>query len=581
VTAVFLATAGTAGAKSQPTRVTARFPANVQVARPVVVSGTVSRPGRGAFVRLQQNAGGKWVPRARSGHKNGKFTLRWTAPPKVGGIALQAVVVRGGHVVAKTAVHHVLIKPRVAVIPSGKVSSAPTTGQAGTLTVEGSSSAKPGDVVAMGTGANTPYGFLGKVSSVSQSDGTTKIATQPTTLLDAVPNGTIDTTVTPTLRRAKGKGGVPRLAKQNVSKVVSCDGGGSVEVHGSVTVTPSVKFKAHWHWDWRPWNNGVDTASLTGTLTADAELAASAQAAASCSIAKTQIAQINLPPIDIQVGPVPVVLVPRILVFVTAEGSVSATVSTAVRGTVSGTVGVEYDHGDINPVGDASASWQYDPPHAEASAELGGRVIPAFQLLLYGVAGPELAFSTGLQFSADTDEDPWWTLTAPVDLTASLKAPILKLNSGELSLYHHEFLLAQATDDPPEPPPPPDRVDVATLSWNTDATDIDMHVFDAQGNHASYGDRSGIPDAELSPDDTDGFGPEVFASSFPDQQWGIGLCYFADHNDAESTTPTTATLSWRNPSTGATVTETVTLGEVRESAAFGNVGLVPDGSDWC
>ncbi|HKP88604.1 MAG TPA: hypothetical protein VJT75_01400 [Thermoleophilaceae bacterium] len=566
-----------AGAKKPPTRITARFPANVQVQKPLVATGTVTNPGRGASVRLQQSTGGRWVQRARSGLKKGKFTLKWTVPAKAGGVTLRAAVVRGGKVVAATTARHVLVKRRVAVISPDKVSSAPTTGARGTIVVDGDSSAKAGDVVAMGTGPNTPYGFLGKVASVSHSDGDTQITTEPTTLLDAVPTGQIDTTVTPGLRRVKGKGRVPRLAKQNVSKVVSCEAGGSVEVHGSVTVTPSVKFKAHWHWDWRPWNNGVDTASLTGTLTADAELAASAQAAASCSIDKTQIAQINLPPIDLQVGPVPVVLVPRILVYVSAEGSVSATVSTGIRGTVSGTAGIHYDDGDFDYDGNADASWSYDPPNAQASAELGGRIIPAFQMLLYGVAGPELAFSTGLQFSADTDDDPWWTLTAPVDLNASLKAPLLKLDSGELNLFHHDFPIAEASDDPPEP----DRTDVATLTWNTEGTDIDLHVFDAQGNHAWFSDHGGVPDATLSDDDTDGIGPEVFAASFPNQQWGFGLCYYADHNDGDATVPTNATIDWRDPSSGQTTTQSAVLSEVGQTAVFGATSLVPAGDEWC
>lgn len=38
-----------------------------------------------------------------------------------------------------------------------------------------------------------------------------------------------------------------------------------------------------------------------------------------------------------------------------------------------------------------------------------------------------------------------------------------------------------------------------TISWDTDA-DIDLHVFDAAGNHAYFGDRSAIPTGELSTD---------------------------------------------------------------------------------
>ncbi|MDB6148990.1 MAG: hypothetical protein JWQ44_438 [Chthoniobacter sp.] len=53
------------------------------------------------------------------------------------------------------------------------------------------------------------------------------------------------------------------------------------------------------------------------------------------------------------------------------------------------------------------------------------------------------------------------------------------------------------------------------LSWDTDETDIDLHVFDPQGRHASYDALDGIPDAALDHDDTDGFGPETFTMLDP------------------------------------------------------------------
>ena len=55
----------------------------------------------------------------------------------------------------------------------------------------------------------------------------------------------------------------------------------------------------------------------------------------------------------------------------------------------------------------------------------------------------------------------------------------------------------------------------ATLTWDTDETDIDLHVFDPDGRHAWYGDLGGIPGGMLDRDDTDGRGPEIFTLSDP------------------------------------------------------------------
>jgi uncharacterized protein YfaP (DUF2135 family) len=48
------------------------------------------------------------------------------------------------------------------------------------------------------------------------------------------------------------------------------------------------------------------------------------------------------------------------------------------------------------------------------------------------------------------------------------------------------------------------------LSWDTDGTDVDLHVYDPDGRRAWYADLRGIPGGALRYDDVDGFGPEVF-----------------------------------------------------------------------
>lgn len=66
------------------------------------------------------------------------------------------------------------------------------------------------------------------------------------------------------------------------------------------------------------------------------------------------------------------------------------------------------------------------------------------------------------------------------------------------------------------------------LSWETDANDVDLHVFDADGYHAWYRDR-GLPDGgRLYTDITDGYGPESFTFDGSPQHYPyrIGVHYF-------------------------------------------------------
>ena len=49
------------------------------------------------------------------------------------------------------------------------------------------------------------------------------------------------------------------------------------------------------------------------------------------------------------------------------------------------------------------------------------------------------------------------------------------------------------------------------LSWETDANDVDFHIYDGQHNHAYYSDRTLASGGALYADVTNGYGPECFA----------------------------------------------------------------------
>jgi hypothetical protein len=56
------------------------------------------------------------------------------------------------------------------------------------------------------------------------------------------------------------------------------------------------------------------------------------------------------------------------------------------------------------------------------------------------------------------------------------------------------------------------------LSWETDANDVDFHIFDAAGGHAFYGSRSLLSGGELYADVTTGYGPECFGIRGPKEK---------------------------------------------------------------
>ena len=123
------------------------------------------------------------------------------------------------------------------------------------------------------------------------------------------------------------------------------------------------------------------------------------------------------------------------------------------------------------------------------------------------------------------------------DGTTGVSAPVAITRTGSrrrvLTAPSNERLLADETQV------------VIRLSWNTDATDIDLHVFDPLGNHASYVDQLGIPGANIDVDDTDGFGPEIFTMPFRFQAFTELLLIHTQIEDYFTSAPltTTATLT--------------------------------------
>lgn len=423
--------------------VTLSVPSGVQAGGLVRATGQISKRVRHARASLQQRVGGRWVSRARGGigFRARTFSLRWRAPRHTGSVLLRVRVTRGAPQIGVSRRRRVQLLRRGGApgarfaLPATQVAHVPAPGVRGAVRYDGQVSVQPGDIIATGVGAHAPDGFLGVATSVRRDGSQTVVQTKPTTLLAAVPNGSIDTTVQSRSRVATARGAVSHA----IAKSVSCGFGRSVALSGSVVVNPSVSFRASWSF------GRVSTASFTGAVSADATLKASATGTAGCALSRTPIARWDLGRIDVQVGVLPVVIVPQITLYISADGHVSTTVSSAMHGSFAATAGLSYDHGKISPVGSATRSFGSDPPTVSNSAHLDGNIIPTADLLFYGVAGPEASLSAGLSFDANPSQTPWWTLTAPIDLGARLVVPTLGLSTGTLQVYHHDFPLAHAT----------------------------------------------------------------------------------------------------------------------------------------
>lgn len=72
------------------------------------------------------------------------------------------------------------------------------------------------------------------------------------------------------------------------------------------------------------------------------------------------------------------------------------------------------------------------------------------------------------------------------------------------------------------------------LSWDSDNTDLDLHLVTPDGGHAWYGERSLANGTALDVDVTSGFGPEMIASPTPLKgQYLVYVNYYGGGYDSE------------------------------------------------
>lgn len=81
------------------------------------------------------------------------------------------------------------------------------------------------------------------------------------------------------------------------------------------------------------------------------------------------------------------------------------------------------------------------------------------------------------------------------------------------------------------------------LAWDTDGTDLDLHVVAPDGQHAWYGNRV-VPDGgALDVDVTTGYGPEIYSNATPPSgTWLVYVNYYGSGDNNQILTVATITV---------------------------------------
>lgn len=84
------------------------------------------------------------------------------------------------------------------------------------------------------------------------------------------------------------------------------------------------------------------------------------------------------------------------------------------------------------------------------------------------------------------------------------------------------------------------------LSWDSDGTDLDLHVVSPDGEHVFYGDRVAANGGALDVDVTTGYGPEIYANPTPPSGvYYVFINYYGSGPDQQLVTVAQVTIVTR------------------------------------
>ena len=279
----------------------------------------------------------------------------------------------------------------------------------------------PGTVLVSGVSPAAPTGFLVRVDRV---DGNAVLASEAT-LGDALAQGefrveqqfTADqvasSELTPGVTRlpdVAGGGGTSLAPASLLGEGLAFHYGVDVTPVPGVRITGVAHFSAGCGVDGglTYWEGIVpDGAWFDASCHLDqaAQFEVSVSAAASGLAGSYQLAKEYLTPIYFQVGPLPVILEPVIVVSVQIDGTLAVDVGFGAQENVSAAVGIGY-HDGFEPYArfDADSDSHHQLPTGPVGATVGGDL--RVRMLFYGIVGPEVRGLGWVTFTGGPDPTP-------------------------------------------------------------------------------------------------------------------------------------------------------------------------------
>lgn len=434
---------------------------------------------------LEEQVRGKWLSRA-SGKlhlaKVRSFALSWVAPVSQTGARVRVRVRVGKRTIRAGRAHQVVFSgaggapntdtrpgstpplettptsPHVTAISPGDVLSLPSGGD-NTLVLAGTPPVFPGDFLTAPPGVNVPSGFLLKVLGSTVSGGQTHVQTEPASLYEAVPNGSIAAdlgnlaSATPLNADARTFSRAFRAASASgdtnvpFNQHVSCGGSTEMNLSGSLDASLVPRLDLQWHKHFGI-PTGIDHASATVDANLSADAQAGVSAAASCELEEVTLLDPKWT-VLVEVGPVPVPVTIDVPIKASASASASGSIQVSADASMQGSLGIKYEDGEISGIKTLAKSASVTHS-VEAQAELQARIGPGIGIeagwdvpvlgSLAANAGVDV--STGLKLTYDPGQSPPGKLCVPITAEGQMSLTIpdaSDINAGPVTLYNENI----------------------------------------------------------------------------------------------------------------------------------------------
>jgi hypothetical protein len=378
------------------------------------------------------------------------------------------VVLDGGRATSLVVAYATMVPKSTLVVPASATSSLagdPSGPRVLTITGPAAETVKVGDSLSSGVTSAAPYGYLVKVTKIAHKSGSSAtLDVENTTLLAALPTGEINAeqALEPTAEAASAgnlkrvdltvgrelHGAHARAAGFTINTDdLECESSAGVHL-GKPTLTFSPSMAVHAHWGFLK----LDSASISVTAAESLTFGAVADAGAHCSTSSPGIGllphPVTLDTFDIQVGPVPVTVTPKLQLYLTGQASIEAKATFSLEQGASVTVGAAYEHGSFHPISSLS---QHFTPAFTAEGDASGEVAltPTVDTLIYDVAGPSFDVGAVAKLNANVKASPWWTLQGCLQAGLGFVISPLGLNWSDPHLIQLCKTLLSATSGPP------------------------------------------------------------------------------------------------------------------------------------